>query len=110
MNAHVMFAAFAGLAQKPWSPKSYHKPDVVSSLSAAINRRSQTLHYARLIQHPPPNDLIAAFGGQIAPPALMSVFLASLNVERLAQQFARFDVGDVDALLQGQIVLQHLRR
>src|SRR5215468_4979988 len=90
--------------------KYYHKSGAVSSLSAAIDRRSQTLHYARLIQHPSPNDLIAAFGGQIAPSALMPVFFARLNVERLAEQFARFDVGRVDALLQGQIVLQHLRR
>src|SRR5262245_24758891 len=90
--------------------KSYHKPSEASSLSATINRPAQTLHHARLIQHPPPNDLIAALGGQIASPALMPVFLARLNVERLAQQFASFDVGDVDALLQGQIVLQHLRR
>ena len=48
-------------------------------------RRTQALHDSRLVEHPPPYDLISALGRQITASSLMTVLLARLDVEGLAK-------------------------
>src|SRR5262245_8524792 len=54
---------------------------------------------------PPFQDLVSAIPGLVTAPSLMSVFLASLEIERLHQQFAAFNGIHVNAIQQRSIVL-----
>ena len=64
---------------------------------------------ARLIEHPATKYLVATISRRIAPATLVTILLAGLDIERLAEELARLDVDEVDALLEDQVVAEHLR-
>ena len=53
-----------------------------------------------LVQNPTADQLISGVAGPVANPPLMAIFLATLDVQRLPQQFATLHIVEIDAFLQ----------
>ncbi|MFN9938720.1 MAG: hypothetical protein ACK56I_04530, partial [bacterium] len=63
----------------------------------------------RLIEDPAAEDLVATFPRGLTTPSLVAILFPGLDIERLAEELARLDVDQVDALLEDQEVAEHLR-
>ena len=62
----------------------------------------------RLVQHPLPQNEIPGVHRLIPSAALVAFFLSGLNVERLPQQKALFDIVVINAFLKLSVILQQL--
>src|SRR5579862_9579832 len=88
------------------APEADYLPRRLSTEQLATSAFSQRGR----VEYPAANDLVAAVIRLVAHAALVAIFFSSLDVQRLAQQFAVFHVALIHAFQQGAVVAPQIFR